>query len=634
MASLNSLPIEILDEIALLVAEDSSTSLCSLARSSKRLNVVATPLLYREVLLRNAGDDTIPGQIQALYNNPAQLFSFIRKVYVGLGQIRGAYRGLYTPFWRRDAFQQENNAPRDASTKSMVDLPPNWESRMKISVIIWRCLVYCPRLKNQWLIKLIVLNASTLTTLRMTIPPKSANYTGRLITSELPQRCEGLKLPNLREFVAYDLGDPYGPLQVYYILKAATYLREFSIFFHVDDPSAPVRWPWDPSLLPKGPQYPEMEGVTTLESFLELCLFSPLEKMRLRKVCISRLLVVTARMAEYLDTSQLKDLRISLCGDTVLFLSSLRGKLNLETFIVNDKSGDMAGINRFLITLPPGLKFLAYQVEASLITLKTLINDGSDDLDIELEHDPGNPYNGSEFPFSRDIIARNKDSLRYLSHTVDYKSTVYTQPPQQADRYFETRTSAYETLDLIELSIPIRMEEKKQDPNNDIAQANVHMPKSFVRLRRLRILNLVPSWPNYRGFLLWKIVSTNLARGEKFTGYAEVAYRTLHSIVEEAARLYGASDSRTPGIMPTLEWVIFGCIANTDRHSENTVTFRIKWHRDDMCKKNWGYYPEISYVPEINQVLRLEGGANVRLGETFMDSMYYYMDEPHRWRSG
>ncbi|RVD89551.1 uncharacterized protein DFL_000554 [Arthrobotrys flagrans] len=109
-------------------------------------------------------------------------------------------------------------------------------------------------------------------------------------------------------------------------------------------------------------------------------------------------------MSGFLDTSHLEDLRISLCENTTVFLSSpaLKGRLHLDTFIINDRCGSLTTINELFTTLKPGLRFLAYQVGVTPNT----------------ESAPRfvKPYDGSEFPFDCDVISRNRDILKYLSH--------------------------------------------------------------------------------------------------------------------------------------------------------------------------------------------------------------------------
>ncbi|KAK6526095.1 hypothetical protein TWF281_011133 [Arthrobotrys megalospora] len=610
MANLNALPAEILAQILLLVEECSRSSLCDVALSSKRLNTVATPILYRELAISTQYEDKIPIKIETLYHHPAELLSFARSIVIGMGRIRGGYCGK--PFWYRAAYLRSGRWTfDDEPCMSLASLPPEWGAQLRVSNIVWSSPASSRTINNQWLTKFITMNASTLTSLKMTMSPKNNDLDINLWISKMPKNC----LPNLREFVAYGPREPHGFVQTYYILNAACSLREFTIFAGIDDSTAAGAWPWGIGRIPKGPEYPEMDGVVTLEDFFQLCIFSPLEKTRLQTLCLSRMPILTAKMAELLDTIRLKDLRMSLCGNTTLFLSSLKGNLNLQTFIVNDDSGDPAGINKFLLTLPPGLRLLAYQVEVGP-------RNGS-------FAGIGNPYNGSEFPFDSDVITRHKDTLRCLAHTVTDKDGVNFQPPEQADSYFETRTSAYEDLNLIELSIPIKMAPKRESR----AAVNVHLPKSFARLKHLRVLNLVPSWSDYRDVLLWRIARTNIRRGEVPTSYAAEAYSTLYSIAQKAARLHVSSESRDHNKPPTLEWIIFGCIANTDRHFEHTLTFRIKWHWHPPPDPIGGFYPEIIYVPYINEILR-EEGSSIQLGKTFMDSMYNYMDEPHRWRSG
>lgn len=132
-------------------------------------------------------------------------------------------------------------------------------------------------------------------------------------------------------------------------------------------------------------------------------------------------------MTGFLDTSHLEDLRISLCENTTVFLSSpaLKGRLHLDTFIINDRCGSLTTINELFTTLKPGLRFLAYQVGVTPNT----------------ESAPRfvKPYDGSEFPFDCDVISRNRDILKYLSHRVQYEDAVCFQPPEQADNYFESK---------------------------------------------------------------------------------------------------------------------------------------------------------------------------------------------------
>ncbi|KAF3287045.1 hypothetical protein TWF132_008731 [Orbilia oligospora] len=285
---------------------------------------------------------------------------------------------------------------------------------LRISNIIWKGPQKSERLNSWWLTRLITLNASTLKSLGMKVTPNNRESDVDLRRSEKPHRLPNLALPNLREFVVYWVADPYGIMQVYYLLRAARYLKELTVHISkIDDLLNLSTWLQYIKFIPRSPEYPEMDGITTIESFFELCFFSPLAETRLRKICFSRMLVLTVRSTEFLDTRDLKDLRLCLCENTTVFLSSLdlRGKLRLDTVIINGVCESLSGINSLLSTIQPGLRFLVYHVDIYSNIQGVL-----------------NPYDGSEFPFSRDIISRHRDTLRYLSHGVNYRNIIWFQP--------------------------------------------------------------------------------------------------------------------------------------------------------------------------------------------------------------
>ncbi|KAF3111446.1 hypothetical protein TWF102_007110 [Orbilia oligospora] len=351
-----------------------------------------------------------------------------------------------------------------------------------------------------------------------------------------------------------------------------------------------------------------MDGITTIESFFELYFFSPLAETRLRKICFSRMPVLTARSTEFLDTRDLKDLRLCLCENTTVFLSSLalRGKLRLDTVIINGVCESLTGINSFLSTIQPGLRFLVYHVDIYPNIQGVL-----------------NPYDGSEFPFSRDIISRHRDTLRYLSHGVNYRNIIWFQPPEQADNVFESQTSVYRSLDLIELSIPIKVE--RGGPHAYQLNFDVHIPKVFVHLKRLRVLSLTPS----SLYLQTRFPAAfgGMAHTDGPRSRSEEGYFVIRFIAEEAAHIYWSSASRNSSSPPTLEWITFGPIANADQSDcEPIATFRLKWKtRGSSELAAEGYYPEVEYVPDIHHVIREECLREIRLGETFVDSNYNCM---------
>ncbi|KAK6507946.1 hypothetical protein TWF481_006365 [Arthrobotrys musiformis] len=659
MANLNDLPTEILDEIFSLISQSSRSSLCHLARSSKRLNNIVTPILYEELHISTLADDEIPNEVQKLYHDPVPLFSFVRTIFINFSEIRGSQSKK--PFW-------SGNAPDSGPAASLVNLPPVWGAQMKFTNIIFKGPNFSPNTPpldmsedetrlglipgTYWLMELITLNASTITSLKITVAPNKFNWNmvphpdlnePNLWTSPLPKKLPGLVLPNLRELIAYGIGDLRGILQVHYLLNAACSLQELSllgravheraVFSAIDAMLSAKARTWS-NFIPKSPDYPEMDNIDTIEDFVEFCLFSPVKKMRLRKLCLSQMVVLTSEMARHVDVSHLKDLHINLCCNTGVFLSSLAPKasLKLDTFIVHDESEDSTAVNRFLETLQPGLRFLAYQVQTKQLHLQG-----------EAENLASvNPHTESEFPFNSDIVSRNRDTLRYLSHFVKLAEQGLFQSPQQSDNCFDNGTSAYRDLDLIELSLPMMMQEQPLTGGDSqilcpgiFYTPDVHIPKAFAELKRLRVLNFIPSSANYRyGVLRW--VSTKhggLADELSDEEAVREACDKFYSIALEAAQLYGSHGSRPRDVAPTLEWIIFGCIGNTDRDVESTVSFRVKWHLRGSYERPEGYFPEVQPVADINDVIREEGRDPIQLAKTFVDSMYRHMDEPHRWRS-
>ncbi|KAF3152654.1 hypothetical protein TWF569_002958 [Orbilia oligospora] len=136
---------------------------------------------------------------------------------------------------RRPLYPCDFQEARGKSTKHNVDLGSavilvqkgrggsSWGVPLRISNIIWKGPQKSERLNSWWLTRLITLNASTLKSLRMKVTPNNRESDVDLRRSEKPHSLPNLALPNLREFVVYWVADPYGIMQVYYLLRAARY---------------------------------------------------------------------------------------------------------------------------------------------------------------------------------------------------------------------------------------------------------------------------------------------------------------------------------------------------------------------------------------------------------------------------
>ncbi|KAF3279099.1 hypothetical protein TWF970_004208 [Orbilia oligospora] len=183
MSNINTLPTEILSKFCLLAVDAqnpdscSRSLLCAIARSSKRLNDVVTPILYRELQIHTESDDEVPLELDTLYHNPTQLLSYIETVYVDFSDFQEELPPRI--FWTRIT-------PEPKSTLCSVDLPRAWGVPLKISNIMWKVPQKSERLNSWWLTRLIILNASTLKSLRMKVTPNNRESDVDLRKSEKP----------------------------------------------------------------------------------------------------------------------------------------------------------------------------------------------------------------------------------------------------------------------------------------------------------------------------------------------------------------------------------------------------------------------------------------------------------------